>query len=147
MAGQRYPQTALVDDTSNLVSIQQYINYYKGKDLTYYKGYLNTDYSFHVMDLWDNFFNEDVTDNIDTLVLTTYEIADYQYNPKGLSQALYGTPDMWAFILRTNNLDSPGDMDFADGTIKVPNARALSEFLSTTYSNMRAYFAERGFKW
>ena len=137
----------LTDGDVNLIGLQDWINHYKGKQLTYYKGYLDTNYSYHVTELFDNFFNEDVFDNIQELSITGTDKIDFQYNPKGLSQALYGTPDMWFLILKCNNLDHAGELDLIDNKVKVPKRDNLEAYLGKVMSMMSHYFGERGMRW
>ena len=133
------------DDAKDLVDIRDYINYYKGKNLAFYNGFMDVDYNFHITDLFDNFFNDE--NNLETFTIDSFDKADFQYNPKGLSNYLYGTPDLWMLILRCNNVDHPGELELTNGLIKVPKAPELDRFLTTVYYMRQTYFQKRGHRW
>lgn len=133
------------DEGANLIKINDYISYFRNKNLSWYKGFMDVDYSFHITDLFDNFFND--PDNIQEFQIDSYDKMDFQYNPKGLSFYLYGTPDLWPIILRTNNWDHPGEMELESGRIKIPKAENLDAYMSMVYSIKDTYFQRLGHKW
>lgn len=133
------------DNGMDLAKISDYITYFKNKKLSWYNGFMDVDYNFHITDLFDNFFND--PDNIEEFTIDDFEIADFKYNPKGLSTYLYGTHDLWPIIMRCNDLDHPGEMDLATGKIKVPKAKELDSFLQTVYSLKDDYFKRLGHRW
>ena len=137
----------LTDGDVNLIGLQDWINHYKGKQLTYYKGYLDTDYTYHMTDLFDNFFDENTFDNIEEIAINGTDKLAYQYNPKGLSQTLYGTPDLWYLILKCNDLDHAGELDIDNSRVKVPKRENLEEYLTNITTMMTNYFSERGSRW
>ena len=138
----------LSDNEASIDKIQDWINHYKTKSMTYYKGYMDTDYSVHVFDVFDNFINNEANlNNLDDFKITHFERSEFQYNPKGLSNHLYGTPDMWFLILRCNDLDDAGDLELNTATIKVPNKEKLDEFLSKMSSKLAIYFGNLGQRW
>ena len=135
------------DNAKDLVDIRDYIAYYKGKNLSYYNGFMDVDYNFHIIDLFDNFFTVNDEENIEVFLIDSFDKADFQYNPKGLSNYLYGTPDLWPIILRCNEADHPGELELTNGRVKVPKAPALDKFLSTVYAARSTYFQKRGHRW
>jgi len=50
-----------------------------------------------------------------------------QYRPESVSEALYGTPDLWYMVLRGNNMFRPTEL--VVGTIKVVPPRFVGNFL------------------
>ena len=50
------------DNGLDLAKISDYITYFKNKRLSWYNGFMDVDYNFHITDLFDNFFND--PDNI-----------------------------------------------------------------------------------
>lgn len=138
---------AYSDTDYHLDKLEDYINYYKNKSITYYKGYMDVDYSFHITDLFDNFFNTENYNNIIEFKISDVDLIDFQYNPKGLSNYIYGTPDLWFIILKANQLDHAGEMDFLNGKLYLPDPEALNTYLSTVYSLKNNYISKIGHMW
>lgn len=135
------------DNTTNLVKLQNYINYYKGKTLEHYKGFMDVEYNYHITDLFDNFFSMNDNENLIEFELSEWEVGDFKYNPKGLSQYIYNTPELWYLILKVNGLDHPGELELHDNKIKVPEPQALDNYLSTVYNIRKVHFSRTGQMW
>lgn len=133
------------DNYGDITKIEDYINYYRSKNITFYKGFMDVDYQFHIMDLFDNFFNN--PENMEEFLIDSFDKADFQYNAKGLSDYLYGTPDMWWVICRCNGLDHPGELDLSSGKIIVPRAPEFDAYVQKVYHMKDEYFVKLGHKW
>ena len=59
------------DNYVDISNIQSYINYYRSKKITFYKGFMDVDYQFHIMDLFDNFFNDN--DNMEEFLIDSFD--------------------------------------------------------------------------
>ena len=130
--------------TGMLIKLNDWIRYYKGKSITYYKGYMDVDLETHISDVFDNFWQEK---NYRELNLSDEEKIYFQYNPKGLAQSLYGSHDLWWVILKANDLDHPGQMELEESIIKVPSLEALEEYLSLIYQEKTILLDDSGELW
>ena len=108
---------------------------------------MDVDYSFHITDLFDNFLNTENYNNIIEFKISDVDLIDFQYNPKRLSNYIYGTPDLWFIILKANQLDHAGEMDFLNGKLYLPDPEALNTYLSTVYSLKNNYISKIGHMW
>lgn len=91
---------------------------------------LKTDYS-DIVDFFNGFLDEPLRNHVVNILYesdmgVTVEMSDdekrrYRYNPKLVSQELYGTPDFGLIILMINNISHIGDFDCED------SFRVLSE--------------------
>lgn len=113
-------------------TLMEYLKAIESERISYDKGFLNDLQDIHILDIFDNFFND--PNNIDTIQLSNYEIGLYHCNPKQLCIDLYGTHDYMQIILRLNEVDHPGEFTLEKGYILVPNPTLFSSFVEKVYS-------------
>lgn len=111
--------------------LENYLAMQENSTETYYKGFLDFRMDFHIMDIFDNFFEDE--SNIDILTFTNEEKMEYKYNPIQLCIDLYSTHDFWQIILELNDMSHEGEFDLVS-PIKVPKEEAFIAFINYIYS-------------
>ena len=119
--------------------IQKYYQMLVDSDESFYRGFLDKDMDFHIIDIFDNFFEDE--NNLETMEFTKSEIALYKYNVKRLCIDLFGTHDFWQSILRINDMTHEGEFDLK-GPIKVPKATEFINYLHYIYDMKKYDFKE-----
>lgn len=127
---------------ADIIKLDDYIKAYSKAKHVYDQGYLDKFLEIHILDIFDNFLNDYFSENVRQLELTNIEKDMYRYNPKALSTYLYGTPDLWMVILRLNELDHPGELDF-----KKPVYIPIPEAYETFYRKIDRIKEELGGEW
>lgn len=115
---------------SQLVRLQTFIDTYKKAKGAYENMYLDKMNTVHLFDVYDNFFEDHFKEHMMEVSFTTEEITEYRYNPKMLSTKIYGSPDCWRIVLRSNGLDHPGELSINSGKLKLPDKRALDKLIN-----------------
>ena len=111
-------------DKTKHIMVQDYIKLLQESYITYNKGYMNKELDIHIVDIFDNFFEEFVPDR-EVLGLV-------RYNPRFLSYLLYNTTDLWYLILRINGIDHAGELDFKS-PVYIITEGALKNYLNKIY--------------
>lgn len=68
------------------------------------------------------------------VVLNPEEVKKYRYNPKRMAYDLYGSTDLFSFILYINRLSSVKEFNLDNPNIKLMHVDNLSKFLSNIIS-------------
>lgn len=107
-----------------------YIRALDGWRFIYQQGYINTNYDFHIFNVFDNFWHN--PDNIETIEMDFRDQRLYNNNAKKLALDLYGST-VWAeMLLELNECDSPGEF-YTNKPIKVPEASAFEDYAKRMY--------------
>ena len=120
-------------DKTKHIMIQDYIKMLQESYVTYNKGYMNTDLDIHIVDIFDNYF-EDYTNSgaLQEFVPDRETLGLVKYNPRFLSYLLYNTTDLWYLILRLNEMDHAGELDFKS-PVYVLTEGSLKNYLMKIY--------------
>ena len=89
---------------------------------------------------------DDYMDILDTylidVALSPEEVKKYKYNPKRMAYDLYGSTDLYSFILYINKYSSIREFTLSDPNIKLIHVDNLTSILSTIYSKEQTAIAE-----
>lgn len=120
-------------DKTKHITVQNYIQMLQEAYVTYNKGYMNSDLDIHIVDIFDNYFEDYTSSGLLQEFVPDREILGLvRYNPRFLSYLLYNTTDLWYLILKINNLDAPGELDFK-APVYVLNEGSLKNYLMLIY--------------
>ena len=117
--------------------LQNFLSMQENASESYYRGFIDEDLEFHILDIMDNFLDNE--DNFDTLDMDNIEKMEYKYNPIQLCVDLYETHDFWQIILMINDMDSEGEFDLKS-PIKVPKKEEFLSFTTQMYDLVRHEF-------
>ena len=94
---------------------------------------MNNDLDIHIVDIFDNYF-EDYTNAgiLQEFVPDRETLGLVKYNPRFLSYLLYNTTDLWYLILRLNEMDHAGELDFKS-PVYVLTEGSLKSYLMKIY--------------
>ena len=87
-----------------------------------------------------NDYIDEIMDMTVTVTLTDEEYIKYQYNPKLLAYALYGSTEYYYIILFVNSMASV--KEFNKRKIKLLRPKDLSEILSSIYSSEESFISK-----
>lgn len=120
-------------DKTKHIMVQDYIKMLQESYITYNKGYMNNDLDIHIVDIFDNYF-EDYTNAgiLQEFVPDRETLGLVKYNPRFLSYLLYNTTDLWYLILRLNEMDHAGELDFKS-PVYVLTEGSLKSYLMKIY--------------
>ncbi len=114
--------------------LQDFLNMQANASESYYKGFVDENMEFHILDIFDNFLENE--DNFEMLEMDEIEKMEYRFNPIQLCVDLYGTHDFWQIILQINDLDSEGEF-YLNSPIKVPIKEHFLPFIQEIYDLLR----------
>ena len=79
-------------------------------------------------------YQEELMSVAKDIKLSDKSINEYKFNPKKLSNALYGTPRYWHVILRINGLASVHDFSLSKKTVKLLEPNDMKNIIGQIYS-------------
>ena len=120
-------------DKTKHIMVQDYIKLLQESYITYNKGYMNKELDIHIVDIFDNFFEDYKDEQILQEFVPDREVLGLvRYNPRFLSYLLYNTTDLWYLILRINGIDHAGELDFKSPVYIIAEG-ALKYYLNKIY--------------
>lgn len=120
-------------------TLMSYMKALEACNVSYDNGFLNDLQDIHIIDIFDNFFND--PNNIDTIELSNSELGLYNCNPKQLCIDLYGTHDYMQVIMQLNEVDHPGEFTLEKGYVLVPNPSFFTTYIDRIYSFRKNEFS------
>ena len=79
-------------------------------------------------------YKEELLERCLIVTFTKEERARYTFNPKRLAYDIYGSTDLYSFILFINNMSNIKEFDLKTGTCKLIHRDVFKELLSNIYT-------------
>lgn len=114
-----------------------YVKNFANYRYAYEKGFMDANHDINIVDIFDNFQNKEADIMIDQDI-NDNEWITYEFNPKKMSQDLYGTVDLWRVLLQENNMNHPGQFCKLK-TLRIPDPVKFKKFVSSIYEIKNEY--------